>query len=148
MEDFSKILMRVFHSIITTVGYKVYAEHVEIGRNGIETLVSESLSNRTDKDTRKREIHACIVASVMQLLTVGEFSDDGASANKQWIRDNRPHFTMSFEDFNIAFPGNSHPRSRWNSKRKSLANIEDSKIENIGIVITDDKAHIGFVPIK
>lgn len=142
-----RITLAVFLSIIRPnfgKGVKVRAADVEIGRSGVEYVV-EGGSNASKREADMRTVQACIVAAIGILEREAVRSTGGASANKRWIREGRPHFSLTMEDFRKAVPGNSHVRSGWNSKRNGLAS-SGVNVYSVDIVRGDDGHLVHFVP--
>jgi hypothetical protein len=142
-----KITLAVFLSIIRPSfgkGVKVRAADVEIGRSGVEYVV-EGGSNASKREAEMRTVQACIVAAIGILEREVVRSTGGASANKRWILEGRPHFSITMEDFRKAVPGGSHVGSGWHSKRKSLAGC-GVDIYSVSIVRGDGGHLVHFVP--
>ena len=153
MSSFPRITLEMFHALVSIVlptGMRVKATDVTIGREGVTDIMSVPGSNRLARDLSQRTVldqrtvHACIIAAVGILARCDERSEGGAAANRRWIAQGRPHFTLTDEVFDIACPGGSHPRSRWNSKRRSLA---IPKVDMMSVDIVKGEGEVHFIPI-
>ena len=141
------VLATILAWITPSKGVKIRATHAAVGRSGVLGAV-ETGSNAVKTAESRLVARSAIVAGIQALVAVTERCDDGASAGKKWVRENRPHFVMTWEQFRTAIPGNSEPRSGWNSARNALSNPSGPDLRSVGIVKLDDGSGVAFLPIK
>lgn len=152
MADITRITLAAFSAVISLhlpKGTKVYAADVSVGLEGVRAVLADG-SNATRRDYDTRLAQACILAAIRLLNESTSLrSAGGASAGREWVRSGKPHFTVINGQFDIACPGKSEPRSRWNSKRLTLSKSKAAtEIDVYSVdIVKGEKGEIHFVPI-